>query len=233
MEHFKPLSLEEGAAVVRFARSVIESRLGLTRSIGQLPPSLSNIRLGVWVTLEKIVNDRGIIKRVVKGSMGSPYPINRFPIDLALAAEYAAFNDRRHGPLMETEVDRCVLEITLAGNIREVDLMRLDDFIPGFHGLLVKSGRNLKAVLPQRLIEEKLAEREGYQDVPPFKDRRELLDFICNKLIINECGKNCERCDGSVYVYDTQIFYELEPRGTVVERMLYKNKLFSNINQKS
>ncbi|GGP19856.1 hypothetical protein GCM10007981_05230 [Thermocladium modestius] len=233
MEHFKPLSLEEGVAAVRFARSVIESRLGLTRSIGQLPPSLSSLRLGVWVTLEKIVNDRGIIKRVVKGSMGSPYPINRFPMDLALAAEYAAFNDRRHGPLMEAEVDRCVLEITLAGNIREMDLKSLDGFIPGFHGLLVRSGRSLKAVLPQRLIEEKLAEREGYQGIPPFKDKNELLSFICNKLVVNECGKNCERCNGPVYMYDTQIFYELEPRGAVVERMLYRNKLFSNINQKS
>lgn len=152
MEHFKPLSLEEGVAAVRFARSVIESRLGLTRSIGQLPPSLSSLRLGgVWVTLEKIVNDRGgIIKRVVKGSMGgSPYPINRFPMDLALAAEYAAFNDRRHGPLMEAEVDRCVLEITLAGNIREMDLKSLDGFIPGFHGLLVRSGRSLKPCSPR------------------------------------------------------------------------------------
>lgn len=89
-------------------------------------------------------------------------------------------------------------------------------------------------MLPQRLIEEKLAEREGYQGIPPFKDKNELLSFICNKLVVNECGKNCERCNGPVYMYDTQIFYELEPRGgAVVERMLYRNKLFSNINQKS
>lgn len=227
MNEFKPLSLEDGTAAVRFARSVVESRLGLTRNLSQLTSAVSALQLGVWVTIEKIINDAGVMRRVVRGSMGSPIPMN-LPMNLALASEYAAFNDPRFSPLTSAELDHCIFEVTLVSNMRETKLSELNDFVPGHHGLLIKIGRGTRVILPQALVEAAIQRRNG----EPFKNRSELHSFIC-MLIGDKCGEKCESCNGSAYIYDTQIFYELEPRGRVVERMIYRNKLFTYINQKS
>ncbi|MFP3044227.1 MAG: AMMECR1 domain-containing protein [Thermocladium sp.] len=228
MSEFKPLSLEDGIAAVRFARSVVESRLGLTRNLNPLTSTINTLRLGVWVTIEKIINDAGVMRRVVRGSMGSPIPMNRLPMDLALVSEYAAFNDPRFSPLTSAELDHCIFEVTLVGNMRETKLSEFNEFVPGRHGLLIKIGRGTKVILPQTLVEAAIQRRNG----EPFKNRDELHGFICT-LIGDKCGEKCEACNGSAYIYDTQIFYELEPGGRVVERMIYRNKLFTYINQKS
>lgn len=217
MELFKPLPLSDGASLVRLARFIIEHELGLDTTEPNVPSYLRGLRLGVWVSIERIRLINGFRARVLRGNVGSPTPIMNLIDDVALIAKHAAFNSPNYGPISRSEVNRIVIEVTVNNQPRQVDLSNLSKLIvPGYHGLLVKRvDGSYEAYLPHKIIDiaEKLA----------MNNKGELT---IDELVSEICSKGCEE----VSIFETQSFYELEPRGEVIERMLYMNRYVRRIN---
>lgn len=217
MDFFKPLSLSDGAALVKLARYAIESRLGLETQQPNIPERLRAMSLGVWVSIEKIRISNGIRVRELRGNIGSPYPMRNLYDDVVTIARHAAFNSPKYSPLSPSEVKRIVIEVTVNNQPRQVNISNLGSIlIPGYHGLIVKRPNgSVEAYLPHRVVE--LAERLINEEKRPLT-----MDSLTTAI----CSKGCVE----VRVFETQIFYELEPLGEVIERALYMNKHFRNIN---
>jgi len=197
---FKPFSLDDGSLLVKLARHAIE--LELRRSPFSMPDwipqRLREAKYGVFVSIERIIHRGGALVRELRGSRGSPRPIKGVAHDVALAAVFAAFRDERWARMTDAEFKRCVVEITLVSELFKPE--KLSDLVLGHHGIYCPPNFVL---LPQAMVEKDLTswdKVEGY--VRSHAD--------CSKL----------------YAFDTQIFYELHPGGSVIERELYKSRVF-------
>ncbi|MFP3156688.1 MAG: AMMECR1 domain-containing protein [Caldivirga sp.] len=213
MDFFKPLQPSDGAALVKLARYAIESRLGLNVQQPNIPSAerLRAMSLGVWVSIEKIRVSNGVRVRELRGNIGSPYPMRNLYDDVMTIARYAAFNSPKYSPLSPSDVKRIVVEVIVNNQPRQVDISNLGNIlIPGYHGLIVKRPNgSVEAYLPHRVVE--LAERLINEENKPLT-----MDLLITAI----CSKGCIE----VKLFETQIFYELEPRGEVIERALYMNK---------
>lgn len=197
---FEPFSLDEGALLIRLARYAIETELRRSAFSmpSWIPKRLNEVKHGVFVSIERIIHRGGALVRELRGSRGSPRPIKGVAHDVALAAAYAAFRDERWARLTEAEFKRCVVEVTVVSDLFKAE--RLDDLVLGYHGLYSPPSFVL---LPQAMIEKGLDSWDKVRD----------------------CA--CSRADCSkLYAFETQVFYELHPGGTVIERELYKSRVF-------
>ncbi|MGC8570136.1 AMMECR1 domain-containing protein [Caldivirga sp.] len=217
MDLFKPLTLTDGTLLVRLARYAIESKL---RNIEKVPIAANHLKsmsLGVWVSVEKIKVSNGFRYRELRGDVGSPYPIRNLYDDVIMIARYAAFNSPKYSPLSLSEVKRIIIEVIVNNQPRQVNMDNLASIlIPGYHGLLVKRpDGSIEAYLAHKIIETvaKFHEEKGRS---PSID--ELISLICSR--------GCSE----VKIFETQVFYELEPEGEVIERLLYMNKYLREIN---
>jgi len=199
--------------LVKLARYAIESRLGLNVQQPNIPSAerLRAMSLGVWVSIEKIRVSNGVRVRELRGNIGSPYPMRNLYDDVMTIARYAAFNSPKYSPLSPSDVKRIVVEVIVNNQPRQVDISNLGNIlIPGYHGLIVKRPNgSVEAYLPHRVVE--LAERLINEENKPLT-----MDLLITAI----CSKGCIE----VKLFETQIFYELEPRGEVIERALYMNK---------
>ncbi|MFP3259110.1 MAG: AMMECR1 domain-containing protein [Caldivirga sp.] len=213
MDFFKPLQPSDGAALVKLARYAIESRLGLNVQQPNIPSAerLRAMSLGVWVSIEKIRVSNGVRVRELRGNIGSPYPMRNLYDDVMTIARYVAFNSPKYSPLSPSDVKRIVVEVIVNNQPRQIDISNLGNIlIPGYHGLIVKRPNgSVEAYLPHRVVE--LAERLINEENKPLT-----MDLLITAI----CSKGCIE----VKLFETQIFYELEPRGEVIERALYMNK---------
>lgn len=191
---FRPFSLEEGEVLVRVARSAVRARFdGGTFSLNR--DLLRDRKFGVFVTIERIIVSGNRKRREVRGSRGTVRPIRDVIHDVALAATHAAFKDERAGRFVPAELGKVVFEVTLVSPTRPVSLDELPSvFVPGYHGVLAGS----EVLLPQTVVEHRLVGRS---------------------LVARLCSGGCPE---HVELFETQIFYELYPEGTVIERELWK-----------
>ncbi len=218
---FRPLNEREYTSLVRYLRSKILERLGLKADYEIDPTNLvriAELKLGVFVSIEKLMYSDGMIKRVLRGSIGTIRPMKNLLEDSVTAAIHAAFYDPRFSPISIAEFRNCVLEVTVVSPLIDVDMDWVRrEMILGYHGLYIVGSGKATILLPQRVIEI----AEGYyQRTNKQLSNDDFIKELCESLkICNPTG---------IKAFETQIIYELRPDGNVVERKLYLNRLLSN-----
>jgi len=98
---------------------------------------------GVFVTLKKAGNLRGCI--------GHIQPVESLHIGVANMARASAFNDTRFQPVIETELDELVIEISVLSPLKKV--ASAEEIVLGRDGVVVKRGFNSGIFLPQVALE--------------------------------------------------------------------------------
>ncbi|MEZ0248799.1 MAG: AMMECR1 domain-containing protein [Thermoproteus sp.] len=191
------LSLEEGARLISHVRSSMQ------RKIKGLPLKtsdevLSNYRLGVFITVEFIVRSNGWERREVRGSLGVVQPVKDLAHDSAKIAGKLVMEIPRFS---EMELRRSLIEATLVDGLREASLDSLRGLKWGVEGVYVPPNF---VVLPQTMLERRL-----------LGDA--LVRYVTSNVGIPE----------RLYLFNTQIFYELRPEGQVIERELWRSRIIS------
>ncbi len=219
---FKPFTLEEGRILVRLARKAVEEYL---KSGRELQPSsdigerLLRERYGVFTTIEVFTGrDR---PGLLRGCIGFPEPVYPIAIGVVKSAIAAATEDPRFEPMRLEELDKVTFEVSVlspmtrlrASNPREY----LDKIVIGRHGLVVRKGFHAGLLLPQVPV-------EYCWDVMTF------LNECCMKAFLPpDCWLEP---DTEIYVYEAQVFKEVEPNGDVIERDLTEEyKRCSNVGK--
>ena len=192
--NFRPFSLEDGEFLVHVARTAVRSKFeGVRLSLDR--DHLRERRFGVFVTIERIIVSGNRRRREVRGSRGTVRPIRDVIHDVALAATHAAFKDERAGRFVPAELGKVVFEVTVISPTVQVRIGELPRvMVPGYHGVLAGS----EVVLPQTVVEHRL---------------------VGDSLLSHICAGGCPE---HVEIFETQIFYELQPGGPVIERELWR-----------
>jgi len=219
MRLFKPLSINDAKVLIRYARYAIMNNLGLEYDFSSKESEklnrLRNLRYGIFVSIEKIVFSDGMFKRILRGSVGTLNPINNLVDDVFVIALHSAFNDPRFSPITPAEFRHCIIELTVISEPIEVNLeWLLDNLVLGYHGILIHSDNESKVILPQKMIE--YAENY-YKEYGEKLGRKELIKILESEYRISE---------NKFQVFQTQIFYEVEPDKDIIERKLYLNRYF-------
>ncbi|MEL9990730.1 MAG: AMMECR1 domain-containing protein [Thermoproteus sp.] len=191
------LSLEEGARLISHIRSSMQ------RKIKGVPLKtsdevLSNYKLGVFITVEFIVRSNGWERREVRGSLGVVQPVKDLAHDSAKIAGKLVLQIPRFS---EMELRRSLIEATLVNGLREASLDSLKGLKWGVEGVYVPPNF---VVLPQTMLERRL-----------LGDA--LVRYVTSSVGIPE----------RLYVFNTQIFYELRPEGQVIERELWRSRIIT------
>ncbi len=221
MQLFRPLNEQEYSALIKYLRAKILERLGVKAEY-EIDPTylvkMAEFKLGVFVSIEKMMYSDGMVKRVLRGSMGTVRPIKNLLEDSVAAALHAAFYDPRFSPVSIAEFKNCVLEVTVVSPLADVNIewMR-NNLVLGYHGLYIVDSGKASILLPQKVIE--IAENY-YQRTNKPLDNEGFINELCQYLKI--CNPS------SIRAFETQIIYELKPDGDVVERKLYLNRLLRN-----
>ncbi|MFB6491125.1 MAG: AMMECR1 domain-containing protein [Thermoproteus sp. AZ2] len=191
------LSIEEGRRLISFIRS------SLQRKIRGLPLAtsdsvLSKYRAGLFITVEYLVRSGGWERREVRGSLGVVEPVKDLAHDAArISAKLAASIPR----FSEMDLKRSVVEATIIKDIRPARIEELTSLRWGVEGVYVPPNF---AVLPQTMLE------------------RKLLGDVLQRYVVSSVG-----VPDRLYVFSTQIFYELRPEGDVIERELWRSRIIS------
>lgn len=208
------LSLEEGTLLIHYARLAVDRYLsrGVYIMIPQGLPSKLYEKRGVFVSIEKIVSERGGVKRrVLRGRRGIVDPILPLIEATIRSAIEVAVRDYRYPPLNVGELNNVVFEVTVLSkpellDVRDVQKC-LSELRLGLDGVVLEvGGRYRSVVLPQTAVEEDW-------------DKSEILQQVCLRagLPMNAWMNS----NVKIYKFKTQIFYELHPNGEVIERALY------------
>ncbi|MEM4964075.1 MAG: AMMECR1 domain-containing protein [Pyrobaculum sp.] len=188
-----------GRVLISHIRSAMYNRL---RGYGVVEdhPELSNMRSGLFITIETIVRSGGYEKREVRGSLGLVEPVKNLAYDSArIAAKLVSSIPR----FTEFDLRRSMVEATLVGELRPWD-GSLSEVMWGRDGVLVVSGDRKFVVLPQTMVE------------------RRLVGEVLLRYIESMSGGVVDK----LYIFSTTIFYELRPDGEVIERELWKSRVF-------
>jgi uncharacterized protein (TIGR00296 family) len=191
------LSIEEGKKAVKLARKAIETYLAEKKIVDDRYSGIFEQKRGVFTTLTKHGELRGCI--------GFPYPIKRLDEAIVESAIAAATEDPRFPPVKLEEMDEIIVEVTVLTppkklNAKPVELPKLVEI--GRHGLMVKRGYYSGLLLPQVAVEF------GF-------DSEEFLSQTCMKAGL---PPDCWLVEGTeVYIFEGQIFKEVEPRGDIAE----------------
>lgn len=139
---------------------------------------------GVFVTLRKEGELRGCL-----GTMAGKKPLFSEVNDMAVAA---ASQDLRFSPVLEPELSRIKIEISVLSPVKKIN--DPEKIILGKHGVLVKSGLQSGVFLPQ------VAAEAGW-------NRDQLLDNLCrHKAGLPQDIWRKENCD--IFVFATETFAE-------------------------
>ena len=208
------LTLEEGTLLVRYARLAVDRYLsrGVYIMVPQGLPRKLYERRGVFVSLEKIVSERGGVKRrVLRGRRGMVDPVLPLIEATIRSAIEVAVRDYRYPPLNIGELNSIVFEVTIVSDLEPLDTRDIEKCLSqlklGLEGVVLEvGGRYRSVVLPQTAVEEDW-------------DKSEMLQQVCLRagLPMNAWRDSNVR----IYKFKTQIFYELHPNGEVIERALY------------
>ena len=210
MQRFRPYTLEEGKFLVKLARKAVEHYLIAGERIRppeDTPERFYKDKYGVFTTIE--IYEKG--KTYLRGCIGFPYGYQNMIKAIIESALAAAFEDPRFPPLSKEELDQVIFEISILSPIQQ---LKVDDpreyprkIKVGYHGLIIEKGIFSGLLLPQVPVEY------GWNE-------EEFLCQTCMKAgLTPECWLDRET---RVYIFQAQIFKEIEPKGEVIERDLLK-----------
>jgi len=157
-----------------------------------------NEKLGVFVTLQRYPG------RELRGCIGFPYPT--LPLGKAIieAAKLSAFEDTRFPPLVEDEIDKITIEISVLTKPQEIKSDKKSDIINdieiGKDGLIVEYSGYSGLLLPQVASEEEW-------------DAEHFLEQTCIKAGVSPKSWKNKGC--RIYKFQAQIFSEEKPNGTI------------------
>ncbi|ENN96334.1 AMMECR1 domain-containing protein [Methanocaldococcus villosus KIN24-T80] len=198
------LTLEEGKFAVKFARFVIENFLkGYDIEIENYP-EVFNEKRGCFCTLHTYPD------RELRGCIGIPEPIMPLIEALKEAAISSATRDPRFPPVSLEEMDNIVIEISILTPPELIEVSHPREYLQkikiGRDGLIIRFGPYSGLLLPQVPVEY------GW-DVEEFLANLCLKAGLPPDMWLDENVK--------IYKFQAQIFEEVEPRGEVIEKILY------------
>ncbi len=198
------LSLEEGRALVRAARTSIESHFS-----GRKPrPDGATTNLtqpaGVFVTL--LSSSPG---KSLRGCIGNPFPDRPLLEQATHSAVEAATMDPRFKPVQKDELLQVIIEVTVLAPLERLEVKNPLELprriVVGQHGLVVEAQGRKGLLLPQVAVDE------GF-------DSEEFLSQCCLKAgLLPDAWLT-----GTVKIsrFSGQIFSEESPGGPISERRL-------------
>jgi uncharacterized protein (TIGR00296 family) len=195
------LTDEQGVYLVKLARQVIESKLGLDEvPIPVTDDPVLNVNCGVFVTL----NEHAKGNRGLRGCIGLPYPTTPLVEAVMQAANSAAFEDPRFPSVQPNEMGGLTIEISVLTppeKIEEKDPIDLSNHVQvGRDGLIIGRGWNKGLLLPQVPVEW------GW-------DSTQFLDQCCVKAGLPP--RSWLEPDTEVYTFQAILFKEDDPRGNI------------------
>jgi len=193
------LSLEEGERAVRLAREAIVAFLGDHSRIAPRLGGTFKERRGVFVTLKK---------DGLRGCIGHPYPDMPLSDAIVDSAISAATGDPRFPSVQIEELDAITIEVTILTPPKLIEgkaSERPKKMQIGKHGLIVKFGLVSGLLLPQVATEYNW-------------DAEEFLSQTCIKAGLTPDMWLDEEAEA--YIFEGQIFAEIEPSGAVIEKNL-------------
>jgi uncharacterized protein len=154
------ITLEEKNILLRTARNSIASAFGQKseNTVEHSESPLFNSRCGAFVTLT--INHR------LRGCVGFIVADRPLLETVKSAAQYAAFEDNRFTPLVEQELKKIQIEISVLSE--PFPMNSYNDIVVGKHGLILEEKGRRGLLLPQVPVEHKM-------------NRDEYLDAICEK----------------------------------------------------
>ena len=189
------INLDDGRAMVKFARKAIESHF--TGAETKAPWAIKDILKkdkGVFVTL-KVHPGKDI-----RGQMGYTDGIMELSRSLPEAAESAAFRDYRFPPLRKSELKTTLIEVSMLSKPRLIDGDLIEKIKIGKHGLIVSDGTSKGILLPE------LAVKRGWSP-------REFLSRTCMK---GHLESDAWRDQGTeIYTFKAETFAEEKPEGKI------------------
>ena len=204
----EPLTLEEGAYLVRLARKTIEVYLsGKSPAPPRDAPEKLKRKQGVFVTLNTYP------EKELRGCIGFPLP--EYPLLEATmrAAIASATQDPRFPPVTPDELSRIVVEVsalTPPEEIRFEDPKDLPKLIRiGVDGLIIESGGFGGLLLPQVPVEFNWTPEEYLMNLC-LKAGLPSTYWLTGKI--------------KLYRFTAQIFEEESPKGRIVEKKLQPRK---------
>ncbi len=189
------IELDDGRAMVRFARKAIESHF--TGEETKAPRAIKDILKkdkGVFVTL------RVYPGKELRGQMGYTDGIMEMSRSLPEVAESAAFRDYRFPPFRKSELKTTLIEVSMLTKPRLIDGDPLKKIKIGKHGLIVSDGDSKGILLPE------LAVKRGWSP-------REFISRTCMR---GHLESDAWRDQGiEVYTFKAETFAEEEPGGKI------------------
>ncbi|MGZ4863504.1 MAG: TIGR00296 family protein [Halobacteriota archaeon] len=187
------MHLDEARIAVRLAREAMEVAVNSGDRIKapQNLPAIFDESRGVFVTLHS---------EALRGCVGYPYASKTIKDALIDAAISAALYDYRFPRVRAEELKRIRVEITLLTEPKRIDSPT--DIVVGKHGIIVKKGQQQGLLLPQVATDFKWTQQE-------------FLDQTYMKAGLSPSERNAE-----IFVFEGQVFSELDPCGAVVARSL-------------
>ncbi len=194
--------LPEGKELVRAARSTIELYIKDPRFDRKIiEGSISSIKgkHGMFVTIE---NYPSLSLRGCVGYIEGIKEINSLLVDAALAA---AFDDPRFPPLSADELDQIAIEVSILSEKAELGKAkeeRLANLEIGRHGLIIEYGVYSGLLLPNVAVEEHFG-------------KVDFLEAVCRKAGLP--ANSWQQPNVHMYTFETQIFREEKPNGSIKE----------------
>ena len=195
-------SIEEGITLVKIARKSVEEYLEKGKIL-QVPHNLPDIfkeKFGVFVTLNKIENQ----KKILRGCIGFPYP--KIPLIKAVidAAISAGTQDPRFPSVRIEELDQIVFEVSVLTIPEQIKVNNPKDYLSiikiGQDGLIIESNYNKGLLLPQ----------------VPVEFNWDVEEYLCQ--VSMKAGLSCDSWllnDTKLYRFQANIFQERVPNGIV------------------
>jgi len=200
------ITQEDGEFLVRLARRSVEHFLSTGRMLPppkDVPPAVRK-EMGAFTTILSFPS------HALRGCIGYPLPIKPLYQAVIETAVLAASDDPRFPPLSPDELDSVVFEVSVLTPPKKLDVPREElpkHIVVGRHGLIIRRGYASGLLLPQVAVEE------GW-------DSETFLDHCCLKAGLYP---GCWREKGTeVYVFEAEVFSEIEPRGPVVKKLTVK-----------
>ncbi len=195
------LTDDQGKYLVKLARQVIESKLGLDEApVPVADDPILYVNCGVFVTLNEYVKGN----RGLRGCIGLPYPTTPLIEAVIQAAGSAAFEDPRFSPVQPNEIGGLTVEVSVLTppeKIYEKDPTDLSDRVQvGRDGLIIGRGWDKGLLLPQVPVEW------GWESI-------QFLDQCCVKAGLPP--KSWLDPDTEVYTFQAILFKEDDPRGNI------------------
>ena len=174
------LTLEEGAELVRLARTAVESYLMNGKIINST--NKSNKKAGIFVTLYQL--DSSNSKKNLRGCIGYIVPSWNIHDTVVAAAINAATEDPRFIALGQEELDKVIFEVSVLTKPIPIQIVNTQAFprgiVIGRDGLILESNFGSGLFLPQVPVEQRWTISEYLTNLcykaGPLVDAGKLLD---------------------------------------------------------